>query len=521
MYDLSQLDIEATRGYLGAIPGTVSAAGYLKEFQRHYTPHRLSYRGSTRFSPNVSRHVAQEQVLYNRFTELKYNMFPIADALRDAELLQEVLGDKSLYGRTVGPYLLNEQTEDLKTFLSDRRHCMDFETIFSVLTASLANYDGRDFNYFLAQVILSQELLRRLEIRSERIESQILANSMLVAERVMDGLSLITPKDTEKPRIHLKCDQLDRQIDGLVRFAELLKWPYLNAARTVIEDSPYELSRGEGIGASMADWMYCALLPGKWASVHAMGALVECTPELDIEYFPFFQGGLSLKEVSYWRTSSALGKVLASRNLVCAMGWVGPCPAIDFPSTVGFLQVDGRKVGPPTLTRPIEVQTEDLNELRDPSQWFVPQPPQPLLLECRLVSIKIKVVSEMLQAPKRAMVEISLDGTVHEFTLYTNPHFITPPRCRYGPHKIHDSERKMYEEVVDLIKLKDSHPSQEDVIIVNAMCKGGETFARAWCSETGQCAVLASDKDCCYTCAVKCASSSGTGVKILIWSNSS
>ena len=522
-------EVEAFRCNLGSVPGSISVAGYVEETRRHFGPVRHWRNGPSRLTPNVNRHMATEESLYNRIFELKNNDFPLnEDPLRDAELLQEVLGDKSLYGRSNGPYHPDEQIEDLKSYLNNRRNCLDFGSVVSALTAVLGDENGRGLGNFLSQVILSKELSRRLDMRKETIQSPFLANSIMISDRFLEGATLVAfdqsstgrSKPLQELDLRLQCDWPDRQIDGLVQFAVMLKWPYLQTARTNIEDVPLKLSFGEDVGPSTADWIYGTCLPGKWASAHAMSALVECTPDLSVDCFPFFDGGLSLKNVSYWRTTSVLGKVLSGRATRSAMGWIGPCPAVNIPATIGFLHAGSRKIGPQMLSRPIEIQTEDLNELRDSAHWFVPQPPAPLPVHCRVSSIKIAPSYQSSQAPARATVDISLDGIVNEFILYTCPYFITPPRCRFGPHKIHDSERRMYENVVDLINLKDFCLSGEDTVVINAQCEGGEVFARAWCSEIGQSAVVASETECCFACAVKCASSRGIGVRVLIWSSS-
>ena len=524
---MKYLDVEASRQYLGSVPGSLSIAGYIEETARHFN--HQSTRGPKQRTVNVSRHLASQEVLYNRLAELKYDHYPVDnDPSQDSELLQEVLGDKSLYGRSTGPYQFDEQIEDLKSHLGNERNWVDFTRVLSVLTAVLGNENGRDLGTFLSQVILSKELSRRLHHKHEQADSQFLATSIIVSNRFLEGATLVAFDKSQTGRsralqdldLRLQCDRSDRQIDGLVRFAELLKWPYLDTARTIIEDTPLKLSYGESVGASTGDWMYCTSLPGKWASLHAMSALVECTPDLNIDYFPYFEGGLALNGSSYWRMSSVLGKVFADRQTRSAIGWVGPCPGIDIPTTVGFLHVESRKISPQMLARPIEIQTEDLNELRDASRWFIPQPPVSLPVQCRISSIKIKPLYDSLRAPNRATIGFTLGDLSHEFTLYTNPHFITPPRCRFGPHKVHDSQRRMYEMVVEPFKLKDFRPSDEDAVVINAQCKGGEVFARAWCAEIGQSAVVASEKECCFACAVKCASSHGAGVKVLIWSSS-
>ena len=195
---------------------------------------------------------------------------------------------------------------------------MDFSSVLSVLNAVVGDENGREIGNFLSQVILSKELSRRLYHRHEQAESQSLANSIIVSDRFLEGATLVAFDNAQTGRsralqdldLRLQCDRSDRQIDGLVCFAGILKWPYMGTARTVIEDTPLKLSYGESIGASTGDWMYCTSLPGRWASLHAMSALVECTPDLSIDYFPYFEGGLSLSGSSYWRMSSVLGKVL-------------------------------------------------------------------------------------------------------------------------------------------------------------------------------------------------------------------
>jgi hypothetical protein len=341
----------------------------------------------------------------------------------------------------------------------------------------------------------------------------------------MEGASLVAYEKSAANRsrsladmdIRLSADRVERQIDGLIRFAEILKWPHLRAARANIEDAALRLTAGESLGASLVDWLYCALLPGKWASVHIMGALVECTPQVDINTFPFFESGLSLESVSYWRTSSVLGKVLITEGTRSAMGWVGPCSKVDSPTTHGYIRLSTRKVGPPTLGRGIEVQTEDLEELRDSSRWFIPAPPPSLMAKCRISSINLRPIMAQDQGHLRATAGISIDGMLTEFTLYTNPHFVTPPRCRLGPHKVHDSEKKMYENIVDVFNLQDFHPNDENVVVINAQCEGGEAYARAWCSEEGRSAVVANERTCCFSCAVKLASSRGIGLNLVIW----
>ena len=55
----------------------------------------------------------------------------------------------------------------------------------------------------------------------------------------------------------------ERQVEGLLLFAERMKWPYLNEARDYAEDVYYNFRGGALIPHHLMDWVFGMMLPGK------------------------------------------------------------------------------------------------------------------------------------------------------------------------------------------------------------------------------------------------------------------
>ncbi|KAL2802064.1 hypothetical protein BJX63DRAFT_438235 [Aspergillus granulosus] len=72
----------------------------------------------------------------------------------------------------------------------------------------------------------------------------------------------------------------ERQAEGLLLFAEHLKWPYLSEARDRIETAYSRLRSGQAQPLDLFDWILGTTLSGKWFSSKIMCALILCTPSL-------------------------------------------------------------------------------------------------------------------------------------------------------------------------------------------------------------------------------------------------
>jgi hypothetical protein len=90
-----------------------------------------------------------------------------------------------------------------------------------------------------------------------------------------------------------------QQTMGLVVFAELIDWPYLEEVREHTKDVYQKMLDGTGISMDTWDWLYGLSLPGKWFSMKIGRALVSFTPSLkDMEQSTYYDAGISLAEGS-------------------------------------------------------------------------------------------------------------------------------------------------------------------------------------------------------------------------------
>ncbi|KAJ3566753.1 hypothetical protein NP233_g6809 [Leucocoprinus birnbaumii] len=105
--------------------------------------------------------------------------------------------------------------------------------------------------------------------------------------------------ETDKAKRHaMRCEYLDQdfeifgkvpefhslihaqQVEGLLLFAEKMKWPYINEVRDYAEDVYISLRAGGTVNMHLHDWLYGIVLPGKWYSFKIMTALVLCTASI-------------------------------------------------------------------------------------------------------------------------------------------------------------------------------------------------------------------------------------------------
>ncbi|KAI9867965.1 MAG: hypothetical protein M1813_007787 [Trichoglossum hirsutum] len=146
----------------------------------------------------------------------------------------------------------------------------------------------------------------------------------------------------------------ERQVEGLLLFAERMKWPYINEVRDYAEDVYSNLRGGQTISFHLHDWIYGVILPGKWFSFKIMTTLILCTPSITQELGSarYYECGLSLPKKSYWRIRTVLGSILGCLPAVISLcGWIGPCPPTEFvPPVAGskprHIRLKARRVAP-------------------------------------------------------------------------------------------------------------------------------------------------------------------------------
>jgi hypothetical protein len=421
---------------------------------------------------------------------------------------------------------------------------IDFSRIRSITLPAIAPAPNEiGLAKFIHQILLSYDLLLRLQ-RGEQtcigITKKVWA-SMLISKLWIENVEVV-PKGSKfelESRVH------ESQIEGLMKFAEILDWPYITETRNYAENVYSNLRAGQNVRSDLVDWLFGVIMPGRLFAQKVMTALVLATPNLrEHGAAQCSQCGLVVSRRSYWRNTTVLGKVLGGiKGVKAAAGWIGPCPPPDDETITGWVKVQARGVvclnskSPKSLgsmQSEVERQPERravqpqqpadfkqyIAELEDSSQWLVPPPPPSSTQACALKSIQMRRLASSAKQNSVTEYQVSLrfdiDSIPTTYTLYSNPMFITTLPCTGGPHASHYRELQNFQNVFDVANLNTVPTTYNGVLIIVATCDGGEVVGRAWCSEQGKHA-LVRHKDTCFTCAMAMTNVYGLGIDVLIW----
>ncbi|KFY39475.1 hypothetical protein V494_03966 [Pseudogymnoascus sp. VKM F-4513 (FW-928)] len=315
----------------------------------------------------------------------------------------------------------------------------------------------------------------------------------------------------------------ERQVEGLLLFAERMKWPFINEVRDYAEDVYTNLRGGETIDIHLHDWLFGLVLPGKWFSFKIMTALIMCTkPVKDIGAAHYYECGLSLPKRSYWRSRTVLGRVLGCLpGVISLCGWIGPCPPVEFEGPTSsspngenkkpkHIRISTRRLAPHEHkpndeNSVINIGSEDkyeatriradeeigpyLEDMQDSSRWIIPAPPVQEISTCKLLSIRLKKLPLNIahkpsssqaggeldldeerevenETQYRASLVFKLDSSTEPVTykLFTNPVFVTLPPCKpgpKGPHEVHMRELPRYQTNIWTVEQLKDHTAEE------------------------------------------------------------
>lgn len=501
----SRLDVTISPDYAAKLPATITVAGYSKEFNKYLKcpdikPNRpTTVRRTTTFSINL---------LLNRIAHLKSHGLEVCHSSED-------------------------QIKRMSTLCSQLNQ-FDFTHQSSVALAAMTPPPrGIGFGNFLYQILLAYELYLRLDQTSWCTVNDKLLACMFISQIWIQNVEVTQFEKGFK----MKSLVHGAQIESLLRFAEILKWPHLDETRHYVENVYSSLQAGETVPLDLWDWLFGIMLPGRWFASKVMTALVLATPSTkSMGPAHHTECGLVLPDQSYWRSTTALGKVLGGLVGVNAItGWIGPCVCPISPKINGWITVRTRGVRFPeydeSKKRALQPQSgEDLlqyvEEIENVSNWVYPPSPPQLSRNCILNTIQLKELppassgrsNSKTATEYQASITLGIDTVPVNYTLYTNPLFIAATPCHNGPHPVHRRELLGLNNVWDVRNLKNAQVPHEELMIINASCDGGELVGRAWCSEMGRHAVVRRGNDTCFACAVELASNRGLGVSVLIWS---
>ncbi|KAF3914324.1 hypothetical protein AA313_de0203241 [Arthrobotrys entomopaga] len=551
---LIDLDMEVSKIGEGRFPGTYSVSGY-SEVYRAQQLEAAPILPITLSSVHSLPEITVDQIV-SRLTVLKYNRLLPETNMQMYASLRKFLGPDPYPNQTDADKAnLRNQITDICYVLNrvDATKYVDISNCRHLTNNTLGTVaQGVGLKNFLFQILLGCELLVRLLKEPINASYTGLISHNISANLVISDLwmqNIDTRRETTPaglPRHLLISLVHQRQCEGLIRFAETLKWPYMDEARNYIEGAYNDLITGKAIGFDMCDWLFGLVRPGKLFRHLIMNCLVYSSPGIrDFQGAPTFTCGLVLHNRSYWPRRSVLGGVLGGlRNLTTVCGWVGPAPKADG-VVPGWCQVDARKVTIPIPCTKSQRTAEELEEARigpdgrvmnaeeqisdlaDIAQWAVPTFPARSNPENKVVTFKaIRLMLQQDQAITttlaplkiyRAAVDFDISGTQVSYTLYSNPTFVAAHPC-VGSHLAHRTETKAIRKtIIPAVDLKDTYLQYNSLLVIDATLKGEEVLARAWCSERGCNAVVWRGDETCFACAaLMTMSTNGLGFNVLI-----
>ncbi|KAK6342326.1 hypothetical protein TWF718_007729 [Orbilia javanica] len=551
---LIDLDMEVSKIGEGRFPGTYSVSGY-SEVYRSQQLETAPILPITLSSVHALPEVTVEQIV-SRMTILKYNRLLPETNMQMYESLRKLLGPDPYPNQTDADKAnLRNQITDICYVLNraDSTKYIDMSNCRHLTNNTLGTAaQGIGLRNFLFQILLGCELLVRLlkepagATYTGLISHNISAN-LVIADLWMQNIDTKRETTPEGLPRHLLISLVhQRQCEGLIRFAETLKWPHMDEARNYIEGAYNDLITGKAIGFDMCDWLFGLVRPGKLFRHLIMNCLVYSSPSIrSFQGAPTFTCGLVLHNRSYWPRRSVLGGVLGGlRNLTSVCGWVGPAPKADG-AAVGWCQVDARKVTIPIPCTKSQRTAEELEEgrigpdgrlmnaeeqisdLADINQWAVPSFPSRSNPDDLTVTFKgIRLLLQQDQAVTstltplkiyRAAVDFDISGASVSYTLYSNPTFVAAHPC-VGSHLAHRTETKAIRKtIIPAVELKETYLQYNSLLVIDATLKGEEVLARAWCSERGCNAVIWRGDETCFACAaLMTMSTNGLGFNVLI-----
>ena len=159
---------------------------------------------------------------------------------------------------------------------------LDFSRIRSITLAAIASPEpnGIGLAKFMHQILLGYDLLLRSS--KSRSKTGVVASprkfwaNMLISKLWIENVEMV-PNGNEfklQSRVH------ESQIEGLLKFAEMLEWPYITETRSYAENVYSKLRAGQNVPSDLLDWLFGVVMPGQLFAPKVMSALVLATPSL-------------------------------------------------------------------------------------------------------------------------------------------------------------------------------------------------------------------------------------------------
>jgi hypothetical protein len=524
---LSELDVESHPQ--GRLPGTTTVAGM--GWERWEVASR-GRRQTVYFMQGALPPLSGPE-LVQKLEKVKRVLDPV-NAAEEGEALKGIIGQNTTaFFDAERPY--NSQAGDLLRIINREDLFEDFSMADSIYLLAIAPPPtGMGVRLFLLQVLLGYELYLRLKICDNASSfpgiTQQVNSTLEVATRWVENVS--TEISEGQLKVYSKVHE--SQAEGLVAFAEAMKWPFLDEVTRFAPAAYSNHLNGQIVDVHFLDWLYGTFLPGRWFAWKCMCAAIYASPSLrSYGTTPYFDAGLVLPNASYWRTRTPLAHVLGGvSNVNSVAGWVGPCPAVKTQKGeqfTGWIRIKAPAADFSHIIPPMDDMTEDehelqdrglrvrpgetprglLNELADMTKWVLPQPipksvTAPVVKEVRLELLPLDEDEDITSQQASATIVFSIPNKqLVGYKIQHNVVMVSAPPCVSGPHLAHARELERYHNLVDVKDLRDFAPCPPGTMLLINATGGGdaEALARAWCSEHARHAVIARGTTTCLTCA--------------------
>jgi hypothetical protein len=371
---MRELDVEVNPP--GRLPGTSTVEGMgWERFEMAAKGRRVTVFYSQGVLPPVTG-----PELVRRLQLVKRPLEP-ENVLQEAEALKELIGQGSaaLFDWE-NPY--NSQAGDLLRVLNREDLFEDFTLSDSLYLLAIGPPpDGMGIRLFLLQVLLGYELYLRLKTCENAasfsgITQQVNA-TLVVAQRWVDNVSV----EIRESHLKVYSNVHKEQVSGLISFCESMGWPYTDEVREFASTAYGNHLDGQRVDVHFLDFLFGLMLPGRWYAWKIMCAALYASPSLrSYGTTPYFEAGLVLENVSYWRRRTPLARALGGlKSTKGIAGWAGPCPAIRTVTSAvgdvevkyaeqewtGWIRIQALPAEFPNLNAALDERPDDEHELQD------------------------------------------------------------------------------------------------------------------------------------------------------------
>ncbi|KAI1506571.1 hypothetical protein F5X99DRAFT_415298 [Biscogniauxia marginata] len=421
-----------------------------------------------------------------------------------------------------------------------------------IYDTSPANHE--QYLKFFYQLLLSLELDLRInsklhiESAQERLMAQIppkIQWNLALARRWRDNVR-IEGYGTTAEQIRLRFKLRKRQVKMVKRFAQMMKWPNLNATIDALRQGDADASLVSVSSHTMA-FFSGLVLPGPTFPFLIMNSLIDIDPDKATDELALLThlhphcGFQYRNSYTYWTSTSIIGKVIGPTCREVG-GWVGPArPTADLalsqiarirsrrsrhrmtPEDVTSMTERSDPLGPAAERYPVKeykLFTPDTEDIVD-------------TVRIELLNLKALPDKQDHTGPKwfDASIQFAIDGVSWPLYLTYDVSFVNAWPCSDGPHPLffdYDHTTVNAAEVVNILDwgkpgsyersprsspLEDgrlpnvpANPSDdaERVLVVEAFgVRDNEVLARAWCSHWGLNALVADIGKTCMACAIR------------------